>query len=522
MSGFDPQRRRSIMSSSRNSSPSSVNHDISSELKTGARAQVQGKIGTIKFVGTTSFQTGKWVGIELDEAQGKNSGVVQGKRYFECKTNHGVFVRPSQVKILAEQDEQDEQEEQEQEAQDDDNNQNVSPSLSERRFAPAQDPNLAAARTIQQHTPSSSSTLLPSRITSPSKISRLPNVNSRKTNVTGLATSSRKSASPTASNATRKSKVAMPTTTRPRSNTSTQKDVKENKLQQLRQQQQERLALLQQQQLIQQQQEEEEEAELHRQLQEEEELAARDQEQQEAYEQQQQQQQQEIYETESSSSMSDRDVGVGMVSTTSSTALPQKPPLQSQQQSYGSLAANLPISKSEQMIPLKDYEELRLKLKILENKRQEDRERYREHEKVKEEAEQFLTLRNKLQDKISELQKELRDTKRLLKESSSEQETYENNYNDAVESLEMMTLDKEVAEERAEHLQQEVNILKDKIEEISVDLDVLKKEADIINRVPDHEGDEKTPLEVIQLERHNERLKEALMKYDSKPKCIFK
>ncbi|GAN11005.1 dynactin [Mucor ambiguus] len=513
MSGFDPQRRRSIMSSSRNSSPSSVNHDISSELKAGARAQVQGKIGTIRFVGTTSFQTGKWVGIELDEAQGKNSGVVQGKRYFECRTNHGVFVRPSQVKVITPEDEQEEEDGEEQQ-----NEESISPSLSERRFAPAQDPNLAAARTVQQHTPSSSSTLLPSRITSPSRISRLPNANGRKTNVAGLAANSRKSASPTASvtNAARKSKVATPSTTRPRSNTNTQKDVKENKLQQLRQQQQERLVQLQQQQLLQQQQQEEEdeeEAELHRQLQEEEELAARDQEEQDAYElQQQQQQQQEMSETESMSSMSDRG-GVGMVSTTSSTALPQKQLQQQQpQQSYGSLAANLPVSKSDQMIPLKDYEELRLKLKILESKRQEDRERYREHEKVKEEAEQFLTLRNKLQDKISELQKELRDTKRQLKESCAEQETYENNYNDAVESLEMMTLDKEVAEERAEHLQQEVNILKDKIEEISVDLDVLKKEADIINRVPDHDGDEKTPLEVIQLERHNERLKEALMK----------
>jgi dynactin 1 len=49
------------------------------------------------------------------------------------------------------------------------------------------------------------------------------------------------------------------------------------------------------------------------------------------------------------------------------------------------------------MVPLKDYEELRFKLKILEGKRQEDRERFREHEKIKEEAEQFLTLRNKLQ-----------------------------------------------------------------------------------------------------------------------------
>lgn len=89
---------------------------------------------------------------------------------------------------------------------------------------------------------------------------------------------------------------------------------------------------------------------------------------------------------------------------------------------------------------------------------------------------------------------------------------YEGKYNDAIEALEMMTLDKEVAEEKSENLQQEVNVLKDRIEEISVDLDVLKKEADVMNRVPDRDGEEKTPLEVIQLERHNERLKDALMR----------
>ncbi|KAI9359377.1 CAP Gly-rich domain-containing protein, partial [Pilaira anomala] len=55
--------------------------------------------GTVRFVGNTSFQTGKWVGVELDEAAGKNSGVVQGKRYFDCKNNHGVFVRPASIKL---------------------------------------------------------------------------------------------------------------------------------------------------------------------------------------------------------------------------------------------------------------------------------------------------------------------------------------------------------------------------------------------------------------------------------------
>ncbi|KAI9323317.1 dynein associated protein-domain-containing protein [Dichotomocladium elegans] len=182
------------------------------------------------------------------------------------------------------------------------------------------------------------------------------------------------------------------------------------------------------------------------------------------------------------------------------------------QASYGALAPTMPISKSEQMVPLKDYEELRFKLKILEAKRQEDRERYREHEKVKEEAEQFLTLRNKLQDKIAELQRDLRDTKRELKETTAEKESLEQSFSEMADSLEMMTLDKEVAEERAESLQEEVDLLKDKIQEISVDLDVLKREADILNRAPDVNGDGRTSLEVVQLERQNERLREALLR----------
>ncbi|RCI04140.1 hypothetical protein CU098_003200 [Rhizopus stolonifer] len=181
---------------------------------------------------------------------------------------------------------------------------------------------------------------------------------------------------------------------------------------------------------------------------------------------------------------------------------------------YGTLASSKPISKSEQTVPLKDYEELRFKLKILESKRHEDRERFREHEKIKEEAEQFLTLRNKLQDKISELQKDVREARRELKDVSGDKEMFESKYHDLLESMEMLTLDKEVAEEKAESLQQETLILKDRIEEISIDLDILKQEADIMNKPPAErdQEEERTPLEVIQLERHNERLKEALVR----------
>ena len=47
-----------------------------------------------------SLMTGKWIGVALDEPKGKNNGVVQGKKYFSCEDNHGIFVRQSQVCTL--------------------------------------------------------------------------------------------------------------------------------------------------------------------------------------------------------------------------------------------------------------------------------------------------------------------------------------------------------------------------------------------------------------------------------------
>ena len=87
-----------------------------SGIKIGARVTVPTKNvgeGTIAFIGETDFAKGEWIGIILDEKKGfffyksfqkllltflgKNNGSIQGKEYFSCEHEYGMFVRSSLI-----------------------------------------------------------------------------------------------------------------------------------------------------------------------------------------------------------------------------------------------------------------------------------------------------------------------------------------------------------------------------------------------------------------------------------------
>lgn len=55
--------------------------------------------GTIRFIGHTLFAPGIWIGVELDEALGKNNGSVKGHYYFTCPMNFGLFVREENILV---------------------------------------------------------------------------------------------------------------------------------------------------------------------------------------------------------------------------------------------------------------------------------------------------------------------------------------------------------------------------------------------------------------------------------------
>ncbi|XP_010877587.1 dynactin subunit 1 isoform X2 [Esox lucius] len=95
--------RRNTYTRTTSSGSSRMSSDGGSRpAKVGSLVEVIGKghRGTVAYIGATLFATGKWVGVILDEAKGKNDGTVQGKRYFTCQENHGIFVRQSQIQVV--------------------------------------------------------------------------------------------------------------------------------------------------------------------------------------------------------------------------------------------------------------------------------------------------------------------------------------------------------------------------------------------------------------------------------------
>jgi dynactin 1 len=155
-------------------------------------------------------------------------------------------------------------------------------------------------------------------------------------------------------------------------------------------------------------------------------------------------------------------------------------------------------------------QELRAKVRVLEVKRSDDARHLRELETRLSEAESFVALRPKLQAKLNSLQTELIATRRELSDVQQLSSLEMNRVADAQEQLEMTTLDKEMAEERAEIAEAELEEVKEKLAVLEVEAEVLRSGGGGADGSA--EANIKTSMAYIQLEKQNERLKEALVK----------
>ncbi|XP_068800058.1 dynactin subunit 1 isoform X7 [Struthio camelus] len=348
-------------------------------LKVGSRVEVIGKghRGTVAYVGATLFATGKWVGVILDEAKGKNDGTVQGRKYFTCEENHGIFVRQSQIQVFED-----------------------------------------GADTTSPETPESSALKVPKRDSlEAAKASKLRGVKPKKAPATRKTTTRRPKPTRT-TNSAASSGTAGPSGSASASG-----------------------------------------GEM----------------------------------SSSEPSTPAQTPLVAPVIPTPSLTSPVAPPVPSPTKEEENLRAQV-----------RDLEE---KLETLKIKRNEDKAKLKELEKYKIQLEQVQEWKSKMQEQQADLQKRLKEAKKEAKDALEAKERYMEEMADTADAIEMATLDKEMAEERAESLQQEVDSLKEKVEYLTMDLEILK-----------HEIEEKgsdgaaSSYQVKQLEEQNARLKEALVR----------
>lgn len=133
------------------------------------------------------------------------------------------------------------------------------------------------------------------------------------------------------------------------------------------------------------------------------------------------------------------------------------------------------IQPPQPIIDDTELQELRAKIRVLEAKRADDARHVRELETRLSEAESFVALRPKLQAKLTSLQTDLIATRRELADTQQISQLAETRVIDAQEQLEMVLLDKEVAEERAELAETELEDVKEKLAILEVEMDVMKE-----------------------------------------------
>ncbi|KAH9043663.1 dynein associated protein-domain-containing protein [Lactarius pseudohatsudake] len=155
-----------------------------------------------------------------------------------------------------------------------------------------------------------------------------------------------------------------------------------------------------------------------------------------------------------------------------------------------------------------ELQELRAKVRVLEIKRADEARHVQELQTRVSDAESFVALRPKLQAKLVQQQTELIAVRRELADAQQLSELAETRNLDALEQLEMSMLDKEVAEERAEVAEGEIEELKEKLAVVEVELEVIKEGASAEGGNSNVAGS----LAYIQLEKQNARLKEALIR----------
>ncbi|GAM84389.1 hypothetical protein ANO11243_023830 [Dothideomycetidae sp. 11243] len=175
-----------------------------------------------------------------------------------------------------------------------------------------------------------------------------------------------------------------------------------------------------------------------------------------------------------------------------------------------SASTRAPVSSRAAANQSREIEDLKTKLRLLEKRRVEDREKLKALERIQQERDRFESIIQKLQQKYQPQQQELADLKKQIKESEFRFASIESIQADHDAELENATLDREMAEEQYEAVRTELAALREKYEEMELEVEVLREENQELSQ--EMSPEERTSQGWLQLERSNERYREALIR----------
>ncbi|KAI0843691.1 CAP-Gly domain-containing protein [Hypoxylon sp. FL0890] len=158
----------------------------------------------------------------------------------------------------------------------------------------------------------------------------------------------------------------------------------------------------------------------------------------------------------------------------------------------------------------RENEDLKAKLKVLERKRLEDREKMKEMERLQEQRDKFESINKKIEGKFQTTAQENATLRKQLKEAEERLQQIEALQAEHDTIMELATLDREMAEETAEVYKAELEALKQKAEELELEVEVLREEN--AEYAQGMSPEERASAGWLQMERHNERLREALIR----------
>jgi dynactin 1 len=156
----------------------------------------------------------------------------------------------------------------------------------------------------------------------------------------------------------------------------------------------------------------------------------------------------------------------------------------------------------------KEKQDLEAKIRALEKKVGSNREKNKEQDQLQEKVDRYEGVIQKLQTKCQFLSKENNDLREKQQESESQHESIEAFKAQHDSFLEMAELDRDLAEEKAESIKAELDAIKERLEEMELDNEVLRAENEELSK--DMSPEELSSQGWLQMERRNERLQEAV------------